>query len=306
MKIEMEKVFERDIDLLMINKFCSEEKITNYFSSKIGLDNYKVVKAQHSIMDENGESDITIILENGIGKIAFLIEDKIDAVAMPNQRGRYDIRGNKGIENGLYDKFYVFIIAPKDYLETNNEAQKYENQISYEELIELFNDDIYAKSLLEQAIEEKKKGYIVIENENVTKFWDNYYKFIDENYKMLNINKVDTPRGANASWPIFNTPIKQYKIRHKSDRGYMDLEFPKLADKYYDFFDIVKNDLDEDMTVHITGKSVSIRLIVPIMDFKQEFTNYIAEMKISMDSVVRLQKLLSTLELKTIANLLEK
>jgi len=60
----MEKVFERDIDLLMINKFCSEEKVTKYFSSKIGLDNYKVVKAQHSIMDENGESDITIILEN--------------------------------------------------------------------------------------------------------------------------------------------------------------------------------------------------------------------------------------------------
>lgn len=305
MKIEMEKVFERDIDLLMINKFCNDENLVQYFSSKVGISNYFVSNVQHSIMDENGESDITIILENDNNKIAFLIEDKIDAIAMPNQRARYDIRGHKGIENGQYNSFYVFIIAPKEYLETNNEAQKYENRISYEELLNLLNEDIYAKSLLEQAIEEKKKGYIVIENENVTRFWENYYKFIDENYLMLNINKVDSPRGANASWPIFNTPIKQYKIRHKSDRGFIDLEFPKLADKYFDFLDIVKNNLDNDMTVHITGKSVSIRLIVPKLDFKQEFQNYMIEMKMCMDSVVRLQKLLSVLNLKEIANLLE-
>lgn len=305
LKVEMEKVFERDIDLLMINKFCNDQRVVEYFSSKVGLSNYNVTDAQHSIMDENGESDITIILSNGTDKVAFLIEDKIDAVAMPNQRARYNIRGNKGIENGYYDRYYVFIIAPKDYLSTNDEAQKYENQISYEELANLLDYDVYAKSLLEQAIEEKKKGYIVIENENVTRFWEHYYEYIDENYPMLNINKVSGPRGADASWPIFNTPIKKYKIRHKSDRGYMDLEFPKLAEHYYDFLDIVKNNLDNDMTVHITSKSISIRLLVPIVDFKQEFTNYMSEMKQCMDSVVRLQNLLTKLNLKDINNLYE-
>lgn len=306
MKIEMEKVFERDIDLLMINKFCNDKNIVEYFSSKIDLHNLKVEVAQHSIMDENGESDITIILNDGNENIAFLIEDKIDAVAMPNQRARYDIRGNKGITNGLYNKFYVFIIAPKDYLSTNNEAQKYENQISYEELIEIFKEDIYAKSLLEQAIEEKKKGYVIIENSNVTRFWESYYEYIDDNYSMLNINRVNGPRGSDASWPIFNTPIKQYKIRHKSDRGYMDLEFPKMAEKYFDFLEIVKNDLDEDMTVHVTSKSISIRILVPKIDFKQEFTNYMSEMKTCMESVVRLQKLLTKLNLKEINNLSEE
>ena len=305
MKIEMEKVFERDIDLLMISKFCNDKNIVEFFSSKIDLHNLKVEVSQHSIMDENGESDITIILNDGNEKIAFLIEDKIDAVAMPNQRARYDIRGKKGIANGLYNKFYVFIIAPKDYLSTNNEAQKYENQISYEELIEIFKDDIYAKSLLEQAIEEKKKGYVIIENSNVTRFWESYYEYIDDNYSMLNINRVNGPRGSDASWPIFNTPIKQYKIRHKSDRGYMDLEFPKMAEKYFDFLEIVKNDLDEDMTVHVTSKSISIRILVPKIDFKQEFTNYMSEMKTCMESVVRLQKLLTKLNLKEINNLSE-
>lgn len=305
MKIEMEKVFERDIDLLMINKFCNDKNIVEYFCSRIGLNNLNVEVIQHSIMDEDGESDITIILNDGNEKIAFLVEDKIDAIAMPNQRTRYDIRGRKGIKKGFYDKFYVFIIAPKDYLSTNEEAKQYENRISYEELISIFKDDTYAKSLLGCAIEEKKKGYIIIENSNVTKFWEDYYKYVDDNYSMLNINRINGPRGSNANWPVFNTPIKRYKIKHKSDRGYMDLEFPKMAGKYFDFLKIVKNDLDKDMTVTITSKSISIRIMVPIIDFKQEFTNYISEMKICMDSAVRLQELLSKLNLKEINNLLE-
>ncbi|MBQ6841237.1 MAG: hypothetical protein IJO63_03890 [Bacilli bacterium] len=303
MNINMEKVFERDIDLLMINKFVNENKTCHYFSSKIGIENYLVESLQHSLMDENGESDITVILNNGSKKIAFLIEDKIDAIAMPNQRGRYDIRGNKGIKNKEYEEYFVFIIAPKEYLDSNEEAKKYENQISYEELVSLFEEDLYAKTLLEQAIEEKKKGYIIIENQNVTLFWDNYYHYININYPSLNINKVDGPRGSRASWPIFNTPIKKIKIRHKSDRGYMDLEFAGLANKYYELYDLVKDYLDEDMTLEITNKSVSIRLLVPVMDFTQEFTNYISEMEICMNSVIRLEKLLKKLNLKEIEKL---
>lgn len=303
MIINMEKVFERDIDLLMINKFVTENKTCHYFSSKVGIENYVVESVQHSLMDENGESDITVILNNGTKKIAFLIEDKIDAIAMPNQRGRYDIRGKKGINNKEYDEYFVFIIAPKEYLNSNEEAKKYENQISYEDLVCLFEDDLYASSLLEQAIEEKKKGYIIIENQNVTLFWDNYYKYIHLNYPSLNINKVDGPRGSRASWPIFNTPIKKIKIRHKSDRGYMDLEFAGLASKYYELYDLLKEHLDEDMTLEITNKSVSIRLLVPVMDFTQEFTNYISEMEICMNSVIRLEKLLKKLNLKEIEKL---
>lgn len=215
---------------------------------------------------------------------------------MPNQRARYDIRGDNGITNKLYDKYYVFIIAPKDYLFTNNEAKKYENQISYEELQELFKDDNYAASLLAQAIEEKKSGYVVIENEDVTEFWKHYYDYIEQNYPKLNINKVSGPRGASASWPTFNTPIQKYKIRHKADRGYVDLEFPKIADKYFGFYEIVKEKLADDMTVHVTGKLISIRLIVPEIDFKQDFLNYVNEMKISIDSVVKLQDLLFELD----------
>ena len=133
MELIFEKVLERDIDLLMINKFVTDKNILELFLKKINKQDYKVFNIQHSLMDqEDGESDITVIVEKDNHKIGLLIEDKIDAIAMPNQRNRYNARGRKGIDNNQYDEFFVFMIAPNDYLKSNSEAQLYENQISYE------------------------------------------------------------------------------------------------------------------------------------------------------------------------------
>ena len=92
MNIIVEKVLERDIDLLMINKFIYDTNVLKYFLNKIDKDGYSISSIQHSLMDqEAGESDITVIVEKDNHKIGLLIEDKIDALAMPNQRKRYDI-----------------------------------------------------------------------------------------------------------------------------------------------------------------------------------------------------------------------
>ena len=64
------------------------------------------------------------------------------------------------------------MIAPNDYLKSNSEAQLYENQISYEELKNYFTNDLYATALIDKALEEKKNGYTIIENPNVTLFWE--------------------------------------------------------------------------------------------------------------------------------------
>lgn len=75
---------------------------------------------------------------------------------MPNRRERYNIRGQKVIDDKLYDEFYVFMIAPLDYLKTNSEAQLYENQISYEELKDVMKDDIYTVTLIEKQLKKKR------------------------------------------------------------------------------------------------------------------------------------------------------
>lgn len=65
---------------------------------------FTVDTVAHSVTTEDGESDIevTLIIENK--KVAFLIEDKIDAAAQPEQADRYTTRGRKAVKSGMYDE----------------------------------------------------------------------------------------------------------------------------------------------------------------------------------------------------------
>lgn len=308
-KIELvvERVDERDIDLYVINKFINDINFKKIFLNKIDKEDYDIVKCIHSYKDNDGESDITIILENSIEKIALLIENKIDAIAMPNQKGRYDYRGNKGIKDGSYDKFFVFIMAPREYLINNTEARKYENQMSYEELIDYIgNTDSYGQALLKNALESKRKEYVIQEDKKVTMFWQKYYDFVEQNYPQLNIKRYEGSRGANAWWPGFATPVKNIRIDHKSNRGDVDLRFNNVGEYFYEISKILDGKLDSDMLIVRTGKSMSIRLKVPIVKFDGEFEDYIDEIKICLDAVVRLQSLLSKIDYKKILGLKEK
>ena len=303
MEVKFEKVFERDVDLLLINSFINNEAFFKKFINKFGLTGYELVSLEHSLSDNDGESDVTIILTDGNNKIALLIEDKIDAIAMPKQRDRYNLRGNKGVEKGFYDKYYVSIVAPQSYLDTNVESKKYEYRISYEELIEMFGNDTYAVSILKQAIEEKKKGYVIVEDKNVTLFWQNYYEYVEENFPDLIIRRYDGPRGANAWWPGFILPIKGTKIDYKSDRGFVDLSLDGLGEYYYEVSNLLDDKLEHDMSLVRTGKSLSIRIKVPIVHFNEEFSNYIDEIDISLIAVKRLSELLKKIDVKELFNI---
>lgn len=119
-------VSERDMDLLFLEEFVSSEEFLHIFLSKISLENANICSVEQSKTDvQFGESDMTVIVEKGSIKYGLLIEDKIDAIAMPNQSGRYMERGELGKKNGDYEQFFVFIVAPESYLQQNDEAKKY-------------------------------------------------------------------------------------------------------------------------------------------------------------------------------------
>ena len=305
MDIIFESVLERDIDLLIINKFI-KGNLLNVFLNRLGINHYDIDSIEHSHMDsELGESDVTVIIKNNDKKIGLLIEDKIDARAMDLQPERYVSRGEKGISQNQYDEFYTFIVAPKKYLDTNPYAKKYQYQISYEELIENISNDLYAETLLKKAIEEKEVGYSVIENEKVTKYWERYYDFIHKYYPMIKMNEIHGPRGAKAVWPELRTDYSQVQIIHKSDRGYMDMTFSKMGDNIELFDKFVKN-LEENLNVVKTGKSLAIRLNVPIIDFKNDFDNDIEKMHECMKSVLKLYEVLSKMNVLMMYQELEK
>ena len=271
MEFSIGNVYERDIDLYIINKFINDSKFKELFLKKINCQNYQVCKCLHSFSDENGESYIIIILENDNRKIGLLIEDKINAIAMPKQYERYILRAEKQKHEGLFDNYYIFIVAPKSYIDSNMEAKKYDNKISYEEMLDYISGDVYGESLIKKAVEEKKKGYDVVENKAVTLFWEKYYDMVENRFSELKLNKIEGARGSDANWPVFFTPIENIHIIHKSNEGFLDLRFRNVSLYYSEVYDIVKNVLKENMTLQKTGKSLAIRIDVPEIDFKKDF-----------------------------------
>lgn len=273
-------VSEHDMDMLFLEEFVISKEFLNIFTSKIDLCNARVVEVEHSkTHPEFGESDMTVIVEIDGKRHGLLIEDKIDAIAMPEQCDRYTKRGNLGISNGEYSSFDVFIVAPEKYLKDNAEAQKYPNKISYEECLKYFEKDIdnrkwFKISQVRQAIQKQKSGYQVVENKEVTEFWSKYIRYQKERYENLFLTATDGPRGANSTWPQYNTVIEKIYIIHKSEKGFVDLTIPGMADCLPQL-EMLLNEMvnlkENNMTVHPTGKAAAVRIYVPTLDFKKPF-----------------------------------
>lgn len=279
--IEIKKVFERDIDLLMIEEFVSDRTFARIFLDKLQLsDDYVVYKASHSLADSDGESDITLILQYPDRKVALLIEDKIDAKTMPKQSERYHKRAQKAVSCGEYDCYYVVLAAPADYHREHKDDRNaaYEYRVCYEELREHFEKQNHMRgafkaAMIDCAIKEKKEGYQVREVPAITLFWSSLRRFCQENYPQLSIKGEDAPKGASAVWPEFRTSMPNLKVVYKSQKGYVDLEFPKYGDRVADLRLKIKDRMSDPMQIWNTGKSASVRISNDRwkLDFSQDF-----------------------------------
>lgn len=292
-------VSERDMDLLFLEEFACSDAFLRIFLDKIQLENAVVLILEHSKTDvEYGESDITVILQSGDQKIALLIEDKIDAIAMQNQCERYFHRGNRGIENGEYDAFYIFMIAPQKYLTENAEAQKYPYRVSYEECIAYFENYKDKRSefklcQIRSAVQKQKSGYQVIESQRATRFWNQYLALQKAKYPDLYITNASGAKGARMKWVYFATPVAKAYLIHKIEAGCVDLEFSGYADRIpalTQYITSVIGNLNENgVGVFKTGKSAVLRMQVPALNFDVDFEKDIDKINCCLQAVVKLK-----------------
>lgn len=279
MRCKLDNVYERDIDFMLMSAFMITPGVINIFSDKVGMSgkNISVQNVELSKTDANlGESDVTVILEvNGV-KHGFLIEDKIDAIAMPEQHGRYVKRANKGIKNGDYESYDIFIFCPQKYIDGNEEAKKYENCVTYEEALSFFenNDDsssVVWANMLSQAINKAKSPTSVTLNENANAFTVEYKKYIREYYPEIEIRTKDT---ANGYWLHVGTIFGNAYIYHKIPQGFVDLTIPNRADmidKAKDMAVWIRDNTGHRIVAEVTGKSCAFRIEVPVLDMNRPF-----------------------------------
>ncbi len=297
MQINLSYVSEKDIDLLIIEELISSEEFRNLFLYRTNRHNYSIHSIEHSKFDPiHGESDITVLFTIGTDKYALLIENKVDALAMPSQCERYFNRGDFSIKMGEYNSYDVFIVAPKSYLATNEEAKKYPYQLTYEEIIDYYTKYNSARfqykiEILSMAIQKKINGYTPQLDLKTTDFNRRYEIYQEKYFPNIEMYKYPGDRGPRAVWPGFKSYIKGGHITHKSNKGYVDLMFNGLGNHLDHISTIFDKHLDEDMLIVKTGKSGTIRIHVPIIDFKDDFDKQEDRLVHVFNAVYRLTKL---------------
>ena len=279
MELKFSTVRERDMDLLFLEAIGSDKDFATMIISntKWAGQDFSVCSIELSRTEADlGESDITVIISIGGNRYAVLLEDKIDAVAMPDQHKRYVERGKRGIESGEYDDFDVMIICPQKYYNNNDEAKLYEHHIFYEECEEFFSsksDDASLVRLLQiqAAIGKAKKPSEVNLNEAANSFFVNYRLYQKSKYPQLDLRSKET---SNGWWTQYATRFGQAYIYHKMQEGFVDLTFPNSGE----FLDTTNTNAKwlrghniENVIAVQTGKASALRIEVPPLNVKEPF-----------------------------------
>ncbi len=278
MKFDFGSVSERDMDLLFLNAFGSDKDFLRLFTDQLNLAraDYDVKEIYLSKADKDGESDITVVIEADGERIGILIEDKIDAIDMPDQPERYLRRGETGVKNGDYQSFYSFIVCPEKYYKSNEAARRYPYAVKYEEIRDYFQGKTDPQGMLyyqqiSQAIEKAKKPPKVEIDENANRFFRKYADYQEEKYPRLNLR---TKRESNGYWAHYTTRFGSVYLYHKIGDGKVDLTFNNAAG-YMDKLEVVADWLRhhgfEGVSAVVTGKAGALRVRVPKLNMQSPF-----------------------------------
>jgi hypothetical protein len=235
----VEAVYERDIDLLLVEEFCTDLSFYKHFLNGTNIplpENLTEVKVLRSKSDLDGEIDIFIEYWVDSKPIILLIENKIDASFQKLQAERYLKR--KAIYKG---EVTTFLVAPFQYLDCNHQ---FEYTVSYEDLISYFETlglrGQYKIELLRIAIDKLRRGYVALNDSNRLRFNTTYWQCVRE-FEQFN---MDEPKRVpkKSSWiKLKHKSIPELNLYHKIQTNYFDIEIPKIkANKYLPFIDSAK------------------------------------------------------------------
>ncbi len=280
-KVNFSSVEERDMDTFFLEALGTDKGFLQLFLNKVEIlknHSFEVIDIELSKSDGDGESDITVIIEGDGKRHGLLIEDKINAKAMPEQCSRYTKRGKTGVKNGDYKDFFVFIVSPEKYYKQNEEAKKYDHFVSYEECIKYLktkddtNNKIWIQQI-EQAIEKVKNTGPVTKDEKRVECFKKYLEYQELHYSELNnVNNIENAK--KAGWPHYSAAPKNAYMLHKTERGQFDLTFNGTIKKKLIFDTLIKYIQKmgfTDVKVVETGKSIALRKVVPVINFDDDF-----------------------------------
>ena len=281
-------VYEHDIDLLLLEEFYTSDKFVEWFTDKIQEPEAKLVHCTNSSTDSNGESDLVLTIENGTSTLVVFIEDKIDAPLQPDQAKRYKERANIIADKENCDAVTV-ITAPEKYFKTPDNKFGFDYKITYEELDKWFENSKdsqsprvdFKRKYIQRAIEKSIQGWVMVPDAAVTNFWRGYWEKAQIMAPELLMKKPgDKSAGART---IYFKPwtAKNVRIAHQVNLGYVDLRFTGYRSDadFQNFINEYKNILPSRASFEKAGKEAAIRIYVPSINVKNDFSTSIDEVE---------------------------
>lgn len=276
-------VRELHIDLLFLEEFYSSEPFRNWFVSyTVGLEKRVsgLIRAEHSVIELERESDLEIAFSSPVGEILFLIENKINAQFQKEQAEAYKNRASEYVRRGKCSECYTVLLAPGSYITSVKSKHKFDYYISFEDIITYFSNQnnlgdraAYKIEVLQKAINklgqsnsQSGSSYTpAVVNSGITLFWLNYWEDISERFPKL---KMDRPgiKGPGATFIPLAKDILPPKVNiwHKFTNGFVDLQFESLGTNSEMVIETFREHIEKEMALQKTGKSsVVIRITVP-------------------------------------------
>ena len=297
MNIPYVKTGESEIDLLFVEELFSSSEFQSWLLKKLNIvESHKFIGAWKSFIGKYGECDIVAEFMVSDQRVIILIENKIYAPEQLDQAERYHKTGKHLIDNERKGRYITCLISPRIYFREDAPMNKYEHKISYEELLEWFQKQgnseriQFKQMIIKNGIERARTGYKRNTDENTDRFYHYYEELVRETHPELEYRKPRAVASGN-SWIRFNPNILPSKVTiiHKGKYGYVDLQISgmdieKFSNKY-------KSKLKDNMSIHLTGKSISVRIVVPIiLDIEriEEPKKYREEILIALNSAGQL------------------
>jgi hypothetical protein len=275
----LDSIEERELDLLLLTELHGSPDFRQFVVQKAtGRAEQAFQGAWRSVFDSLGETDVLLLSDvEGIGRVAFMIEDKIDAVFQDRQAERYRARGAAGVAEGAWDTFRTCLCAPALFIEPYRALGEWDCFLTLEDIIawldsRLLNDarGAFFSAALTRATGKFTKGGFVAD-ERASAFWQAYQAFCLRTYPDVELAPLRPVQSKNPPWPRFAVSRlpSDVRLEYKSWKGHVDLT---LNERPIDAMRALIGHLcDPPIILQPAGGSTALRLVVPILNHLESF-----------------------------------
>jgi hypothetical protein len=229
-------VSEADVDWIVCIELNSNAQFRQWFAKAVfGSGSIEHDQAWRSISSpESGESDLVWLVRSEDGhSVMALVENKISAIAQPEQYVRYVWRGERYVEKNICNEFRTVLISPEGYV--SRDSANYQVHVSYESLKAWFGSregerSKFITSIFEAAIH--KSRILPTPDPAITAYREQVWRLANFEFPALKLVKPGPTREYWVSQG-YDGVLMRYKTFSNVREGFygsvVDMELPGQA-----------------------------------------------------------------------------